>query len=225
MQYKERKIGAIEIIILINILMFIPYLIYYLFGIPELYVFFSYFFNLNINRPENFFSFNNGAYYQVITAMFMHGSLGHIIFNMYGLYIFGKPLEIRWGKLKFIMFYMVTGVCANLASAFIFTLSGSNLSLIGASGAVYAVLLAFGGYYPDTKLLLFFFIPLKVKWAILIFTFTEICFEIFNLNTGIAHLTHLFGFLFAFIYLLLIHKINPIQKMFFPKDEDNYIIY
>ena len=96
--------------------------------------------------------------------------------------------------------------------------------MLGASGAVYAVLLAFGGYYPETRLLLFFVIPLKVKWAILLFTVVELGLEIFNFNTGIAHLTHLFGFLFGFIYLLLIHKINPIQKMFFKKEEDSYTI-
>ncbi|HOV13584.1 MAG TPA: rhomboid family intramembrane serine protease [Spirochaetota bacterium] len=220
----NKRIGAIEFIIVLNIIMFIPYLIFYVFKIPNIYVLASYFLNLNINNPNKFLSFNDGAYWQIITAMFMHGGIGHIVFNMYGLYLFGKPLELRWGKFRFLAYYMITGVLANLGSALIFIYTGQNISLLGASGAVYAVLLAFGGYFPETRLLLFFFIPLKVKWAILLFTVIELGLQFFNLNTGIAHLTHLLGFLFGFIYLVLIYKLNPIQKMFFPKEEDNYII-
>ena len=220
--YKNR--GAIEIIIILNILMFIPYVIYYIFRIDYPFILASYFLNLNVNSPGGFLSFNDGSFWQILTAMFMHGNIGHIVFNMYGLYIFGKALEVRWGKTKFILFYLVTGVLANLGSALIFIFTGSPLSLLGASGALYAVLLAFGGYYPDTKLLLFFFIPLKVKWAILIFTAVELGLQFSNLNTGIGHLTHLLGFLFGFIYLTAVHKINPIQKMFFRREEDDYII-
>ena len=100
--------------------MFIPYIIFYVFKIPDLYVISSYFLNLNINSPNNFLSFNDGAFWQVITAMFMHGGIGHILFNMYGLYIFGKPLEVKWGKSGFIAFYLTAGILANLASALVF---------------------------------------------------------------------------------------------------------
>ncbi|HNZ28063.1 MAG TPA: rhomboid family intramembrane serine protease [Spirochaetota bacterium] len=220
----RRRFGAIEIIIIINVIFFIPWMVYFLARIPHLLYLESFFLNLNINNPNGYLSINDGAVWQLLTAMFIHGGLGHLIFNMYGLYIFGKPLEQKWGSARFTFFYLTTGVLANVASAIFYVITDSKVSLIGASGAIFGVLLAFGGYFPNVRVLLFFFIPLKVKWAILIFAVVELAFEITNTVNGIAHITHLFGFLFAFLYLLIIFKINPIQKMFFPKDDD-YIIY
>lgn len=228
LQKQRYPFGAVEVIIIINGIMFIPWILYFLTRIPTLLALQSFFLNLNINNPGRFeggaLSINDGAVWQLLTAMFIHGGIGHIIFNMYGLYIFGKPLELRWGKLRFVFFYIVVGVMANLASVVFFMLTNSKISLIGASGAVFGVLLAFGGYYPNTKLLLFFFIPLKVKWAVLLFAVVELIFEITNSVSGIAHITHLFGFLFGFLYLLIFFKTNAIQKMFFPKPDD-YTIY
>ena len=221
---QKKNWGFVEVIILLNIIMFIPYLVYYVFRSPNLYVIASYFLNLNINSPNNFLSVNNGAIWQIVTGMFMHGSLGHLIFNMYGLYIFGKPLELRWGKGRFLTFYLFTGILANVSSVLFYLYTGKSVSLIGASGAIYGVLLAFGGYFPETRLLLLFLIPIKVKWAILLFTVIELGLQFANIDTGVAHLTHLFGFLFSFLYLFLFYKMNPIQKMFFTREEDRYTI-
>lgn len=219
-----RRFGAIEVIIIINVILFIPWIVYFLVKIPHLLYLETILLNLNINHPNDYLSINDGALWQVLTAMFVHGGLGHLIFNMYGLYIFGKPLEKKWGGARFTFFYLITGILANVASVIFYMVSGSQVSLIGASGAVFGVLLAFGGYFPNVRLLLFFILPLKVKWAILLYAVVELAFEITNTINGIAHITHLFGFLFAFLYLLIIFKMNPIQKMFFPKDDD-YIIY
>ena len=222
--YEKKQTKVIETIIIINVILFIPYIIYYIFKIPFIYAIVSNFLNLNINHPNNFYSINDGAYWQILTAMFMHGGIFHIIFNMYTLYIFGKPLVNKWGGTKFLLFYLTTGILANIASVFIFNLSNNPISLLGASGAIYAVLLAFVTYYPDIKLYFFALLPIKAKWAILLFTGIELFSEIANFNDGIAHITHLFGFLFGFFYLLLFFRINAIQKIFFPSEEDKYII-
>ena len=228
-QFNRISIGVVESIIIVNVIFFIPSLLFMFTkstgnAVSGPMIIFNLLFNLNVNKPDPFLNFNNGAYWQVVTAMFMHGDFFHLFFNMYGLYIFGKPMENLWGKGKFILFYFVTGILTNLLSAIIFILSGNPLSLIGASGAVYAVLLAFAAYYPETRLLLFFIIPLKVKWAILLFTGIELFSQLSNFKDGIAHFAHLFGFLFAFLYLLIFFRINAIQKLFFPK-KDDYIIY
>lgn len=219
--------GVIETIILINVIMFIPFLLYKIsegsFYYPLALV--TKFLNLNINAAETGrMSISNGAIWQVITSMFLHGGLGHIFFNMYALYIFGKPIEQRWGKKDFVIFYLFCGIFANILSIPIFMLYPHPVSLLGASGAVYGVLLAFGTYYPETKLLLFFVIPIRTKWAILGFAALSIYFQISGSFGSIAHVTHLFGFLAAFLYIFFVKKINPIKKMFFP-DKDDYIIY
>lgn len=219
---RRYNIGVVKILIFINFLFFIPYILSFLTTIPFFYNLTIYYFGLNINTP--YLSINDGALWQVVSAMFIHGSIAHIIFNMYGLYIFGKPLELRWGNANFLSFYLTTGILANIASAIFYILTKNRITLIGASGAVYAVLLAFGSYYPNTRLLLFFFIPIKVKWAIALFTFISILFQLTNIANFIGHLTHLLGFLFGFLYLLIFFRINALQKMFFSK-EDDYIIY
>jgi len=223
----KSKIGMVESIIIVNVVCFIPYAIYYITSknVDFLLAYVSYFGNLNINHPNNYLSINDGAYWQFLTGMFLHGGFWHILFNMYGLYIFGKPLEYIWGKWKFLAFYLTTGVLANILSASIFLFYQNPVSLIGASGAVYAVMLAFACYYPETRLLLFFFIPMKVKWAILVFAVVALICEVTNNQFGIAHITHLFGFVFAFLYLLVFFRINAVQKMFFPKKDDDYRVY
>jgi membrane associated rhomboid family serine protease len=207
--------GMVESIIVVNVVVFILCLIYKpLTNYLSLRII-----NPALVIPDGIYAINNGAYWQLLTSMFMHSpyNFSHILFNMYGLYIFGKPLEMRWGKVKFLSFYLTVGVLANIASVFFYFFTGINqVQLIGASGAVYGVLLAFGGYFPETQLLLFFFIPIKVKWSILLFTGISLFFEISGSMGGIAHITHLFGFVFAFLYLFLFFKMNAVKEMYFP---------
>src|SRR4030042_2086852 len=212
------KIGITEIIIGINIFAFL--IIYYL--MPNLF----YVFSLNIGNSGDFLSqsdipieytINQNAYWQLLTSMFLHGSFVHLIFNMYGLLIFGKPLEEKWGKIKFLSFYLTVGILANIASVLFLNLTTNDpVKLVGASGAIMGVLLAFGAYYPDVTLLLFFVIPIKVKWAILLYAALELYFEISNKLRqsmgAIAHYTHLFGLLFGFLYLLIFLRINAIKE-------------
>ncbi|QQX76606.1 MULTISPECIES: rhomboid family intramembrane serine protease [Aequorivita] len=183
--------------------------------------------------------------WQPLTSMFMHANFFHILFNMYALWAFGSPLEIRWGQKKFLFFYFSAG----LGSALIYTLvnyfqlhngmdalisagmspeqvmdllnSGKyntaildyvsqdtiqgmyntyNGVALGASGAVYGVLVAFGMLFPNIELMLIFLpIPIKAKYFIPGIILLDIVFGITGTPTGIAHWAHIGGALFGFI--------------------------
>lgn len=212
---RNNRIGVTEIIIGINAVVFF---IFYLF--PN----YNSIFSLNIGTSFDFmnmygiqitYTINNGAFWQLLTSIFMHGGIMHIFFNMFALYIFGKPLEEKWGKAKFLSFYLTIGILANIASVAFFILTKHPVSLIGASGAIYGVLLAFGGYYPEVILLLFFVIPIKAKWAVVLMAVLSLFFQVSNRMGNIAHITHLFGFLFAYLYLLIFFRMDAIKEMFF----------
>ena len=212
---KNRNIGIVEIIITINVILFlIPMFSNILLGNNNFITFFYDLFGLQINTTS-YFTINNGAYWQILTSIFLHGGIMHIFFNMFTLYIFGKPLEEKWGKLKFLSFYLTIGILANIASIIFFILTKQQVSMVGASGAIFGVLLAFGGYYPEVMLLLFFVIPIKAKWAILLMAVLSLFFQVTNTMGSIGHITHLFGFLFGFLYLLIFFKTNAIKEMFF----------
>ncbi len=203
--------------------------------------------------------------YQIITYMFMHADIGHIFFNMLGLWMFGNVLENVWGPKRFLIYYLVTGVGAaichytiiyfqihdsiRLLDEFIANPSMANFNtiydvsvangftinpsqdllnqlapqeaiqvsvdtaralktgilnapnIIGASGAVYGILLAFGMLFPNTEIYMMFIpIPVKAKWAVLIFG----CIELYSGLAGsdnIGHFAHLGGMLFGFILI------------------------
>jgi len=214
--YKRKSIGATEAVITINIVLFLFCGMFK--GLKELGM-------LWIGNPEDFnfavqYTVNNGAYWQLVTSMFLHGSFAHIFFNMYTLYLFGKPIEERWGKLSFLSYYLATGILANIASVFFYTFVTKHpAALLGASGAVYAVILAFAGYYPNITLLLFFVIPIKTKWAIALLAGLGIFFQVTESAAGIAHITHLFGFVFGYLYLLIFFRMNAVKEMFFNKKD------
>ncbi len=215
----KQPISAINVIITINVICFVPWLFAYLFRSDTLLGFIQAFGGLNINLGRGYPSIDNSFLfsYQLLSAIFLHGGIGHLLFNMYALYAFGKPLEVRWGSVKFTLFYLTVGVLANLLSYLLFRYTGQRVSLIGASGAIYGVLLAFGSYYPEAQLLLFFVIPMKIKWVVPAFTVVELFIGMTGMNSGIAHMTHMFGFLVAFFYLLIFFKNNPIKLMYFPE--------
>lgn len=224
---KSNSFSIVNVIIKINCVLFIPWVWGYitpnrgLLGCELLYGALNIGFN-DIRIP----SIDNGLQYsyQLLTSIFLHGNLAHLVLNMYALHAFGKPLERRWGCRNFWMFYLVVGILANVASYCFFHFTKANsVALIGASGAIYGVLLAFGAYYPEVKVLLFFIIPLKIKWMVPLFAVIELLIEISGSMDGIAHVTHLFGFVFAFFYCLIVFRFNPIRQMYFSPliiDED-----
>ena len=155
------------------------------------------------------------AYWQFVTYMFVHGGIRHILFNMLGLFFFGAHVERQMGSNEFVLFYMLTGVLAGVFSFIVFSVSGSTGAyLLGASGAVYAVLLAYATYYPRSLIYVMGIIPIRASVMVLIFTAIALFSEIFSFNNGVAHLTHLAGFGFAFIYFIIRFGTNPIHSLF-----------
>jgi len=150
-----------------------------------------------------------GQWWQLFTYMYVHGDLSHIVFNMIGLFFFGTAVEEEMGSWEFLVFYHVTGVLAALASLGIYWLTGQlGVYLLGASGAVFAATLAFAAFRPHARVLVFFVIPLRARSMVIVFAAIEVFSQLLNPYGGVAHLTHLAGFLFAFLYLLLRLRIN-----------------
>ncbi len=159
-----------------------------------------------------------GWYWQFFTYMFTHGSISHILFNMLGLFFFGNQVERRMGSHEFLLFYLSSGVLAGLFSFIFYRLTGQYyVYLLGASGAVYAVLLAFATYFPTSRIYIMGIIPVRAPILVLIFTAIAIFSQVFNSGSNVAHLTHLAGFGIAFIYFAARLGINPF-KVFFRND-------
>ncbi len=152
-------------------------------------------------------------WWQVFTYMFVHAGIGHLLLNMLGLFFFGVQLERRIGSHEFLLFYLLSGTLAGAFSLLVYWLTGAYyVWLVGASGAVFAVLLAYATYYPTSTILIFGIIPVKAPMLIVGYAAIEI-FGMFNRNRGnVAHLTHLAGFGFAFLYLLIRLRINPVRE-------------
>ncbi len=131
--------------------------------------------------------------YQMLTHMFTHGGLFHIFFNMFALWMFGRPLENIWGAKRFLAFYMICGVGAAVLHLIVEYASGGGSPAVGASGAVMGIFVAFALLFPNTELYLMFIpIPIKAKWAML----GLIAFDLFGGIQGtdnIAHFAHLGG--------------------------------
>ena len=163
-------------------------------------------------------------WWQPVTHMFMHGGFWHLFFNMYTLYFFGRVLEERWGAKKFLIFYFVTGLGAALihtgvewiqmqhwmgqvaegsmaAQAKIHALKMTPT--VGASGAIYGVLMGFAMLYPDAILSLIFPpVSMKAKWFVLIFGGIELLTGITGVGGGIAHFAHLGGLIFGYLLIM-----------------------
>lgn len=168
--------------------------------------------------------------YQFITHMFMHGDFIHLFFNMYTLVIFGIVLEQIWGSQKFFLYYIVTGLGAAALHTLVLYIQASSLEgaamagdfaaieslkaimstpTVGASGAVYGVLLAYGMLFPNNVLqLLIPPVAIKAKWMVLIFGGLELVLGITNTGGNIAHFAHLGGMIFGYILIRYWKKNN-----------------
>ena len=146
--------------------------------------------------------------WQLVTYMFMHGGFGHLFFNMYTLFIFGSVLENVWGTKKFLTFYFVTGIGAALVNIGVQYLTGSFALTVGASGAIYGILMGYAMLYPDSTLtLLFPPVSMKAKWFVLIFAGIELLLGISNNPAdNVAHFAHLGGLIFAFLLIMFWKK-------------------
>lgn len=133
--------------------------------------------------------------WQIGTYAFLHGSLGHLFFNMLGLWMFGSELEQLWGRKRYLQFYGASVVAAALTQLLVNALLGHGAPTIGASGGLFGLLLAFAMLFPNRTILLFFVIPLRAKWLVLLYGLAELYQGAAVLNTGVAHFAHLGGML------------------------------
>lgn len=143
--------------------------------------------------------------WQLVTHAFLHGGLLHLFINMFVLWMFGGPIEKAWGSKMFALYY---GVCIIGAGLVQLIVSSSGLAepmpALGASGGVFAVLLAFGLMYPNQIILLIFPpIPMKAKYFVIIIGVFELVAGTFGVQQGVANFAHLAGMLFGFLFIQL----------------------
>ena len=164
--------------------------------------------------------------FQLITYMFMHGGFWHIFFNMFSLYMFGSVIENYWGGKKFVLYYMICGIGAGLVNELVMYLqiavsetpglveaALNRVPTVGASGAIYGLLLAYGMMFPN-NVLQFIFPPiaLKAKWMVIIFGVIELLSGLSGRGGNVAHFAHLGGMIFGVIMILVWKSRNKLYS-------------
>jgi len=153
--------------------------------------------------------------YQLVTYMFIHAGLLHIVFNMLALWMFGTELERMWGPRFFVKFYFISGIGAGAITVLLSLLPFGPLSqlygsdIVGASGAIFGLLLAYGLYFPDRRIYMYLLFPIPARIFVLIIGAITLFLSLSE-SGGIANATHLSGLLVAFVYLKGARlKLNP----------------
>lgn len=151
-------------------------------------------------------------YWQLFTYMFMHGSWSHLLGNMIGLLFFGLYIERQLGSKEFLLFYSICGVFCGAVSLAVYLFFGFyGVVLVGASGAVYAVLLLFAVIFPRSTVFIMGMVPVPAPILVAIYAGIAVFEQAFGMNQGVAHMTHLSGFAAAWIYCLVRYGVNPIK--------------
>ncbi len=231
-QYRPGAFGGLPVvtknIIIINVIMYLATLAFQTQGIDL-----TKYFGLHYHLAPDF------RPHQFITYIFMHGSFSHILFNMFGVYIFGQVLEQVWGPKRYLIFYVLTGLGAAIAQYIIMhfeindvlnlvnqdimspSLSAAQKSelidqkyeylnrhvIIGASGSLFGLLGGFGMLFPNRELYLYFFIPIKAKWLVILYGGFEIFSGLKNdPMDNVAHFAHIGGLIVGIILVLIWRK-------------------
>ena len=145
--------------------------------------------------------------WQPLTYMFLHGGIGHILFNMLSLWMFGVELERMWGTAFFTRYYLVCGVGAAVTTILCGFLPGDLGTriyypvTIGASGAIYGILLAWAMYFPERRILFYFLFPIQARYFVIIIGAISLLSAVGSNGSGVAHFTHLGGLLVGWLYL------------------------
>ena len=156
--------------------------------------------------------------WQLITYMFLHGGVFHIVFNMLALWMFGAELERMWGTRYFLKFYFVTGAGAGVITVlvavlpFAFSQQVMYSLTIGASGAIYGLLLAYAMYFPDRPIYMYFVFAIPAKYFVLIMGAISFFSSVSGTGGGLAHATHLGGLLVAYLFLKSA-RIHPMAEV------------
>ena len=151
---------------------------------------------LFLNRP-----------WTIVTYMFLHGSLGHIFFNMFALFFFGPRIEARLGGRRFLGLYFASGVMGGLLS-----FTSPMIGVIGASGAVYGVMFAFAYYWPREVVHIWGVLPVEVRWLVVALTMFSLVSGFSGAGDGIAHFAHLGGMAGAWIYLKVMERTSGARR-------------
>ncbi|MDR1277180.1 MAG: rhomboid family intramembrane serine protease [Treponema sp.] len=154
-----------------------------------------------------------GWVWTFISYMFLHDGFSHIFFNMFALFIFGIQVERQMGSREFLLFYLLTGMLAGVFSFVLYMATGAYwVALMGASGAIFAVQLAYAVFFPDSVIYIWGILPIRAPVMVLGFTALELLFML-GRRDNVAHVTHLAGFGFAWLYFLLRFRINPWRRL------------
>ncbi|MCH8567979.1 MAG: rhomboid family intramembrane serine protease [Balneolales bacterium] len=161
-------------------------------------------FNTGVLRELLFFNFALFPFssdlfrpWQLISYMFLHGGFGHIFFNMFALWIFGTAIEDAWGTKRFVQYYFIAGLGAAVIHMLI-----TPSAVIGASGGVFGILLAFGMMFPERRIyMLLIPVGIKAKYFVVLYGALELMLGISSLQTGIAHFAHLGGMVVGFLLI------------------------
>ncbi len=137
--------------------------------------------------------------WQIFTHMFLHGGLFHLLINLFVLWMFGKPIEREWGTSSFLKYYFTCGLGAGIF--ILITSLNSRIPVVGASGAIYGILVAFAMLYPDSIIYLYFLFPIKAKHFAILIGAVAFLGGISGGRSNIAHFGHLGGFLVGYVYL------------------------
>lgn len=166
--------------------------------------------------------------WQLITYQFLHGGIWHLFFNLFALWMFGIELENIWGSKRFLSFYILSGIGAGLFQLFVAPLFSTPAPTIGASGAIFGVLAAFGFTFPDRPIFMFpIFIPIPAKFFVIIYAGLAFLLGITGSAGNIAHIAHLGGAITGLILLKFGDRIgifNFIERIFSRKRSISYTI-
>ena len=154
-------------------------------------------------------------YWQVFTYQFVHGGLSHLISNMIGLFFFGIAVERRLGSKEFILLYLLSGTLCGILSLAVYLATGTmEVFLMGASGAVFAILLAYAILYPNSIIYIWAIIPIPAPLLVIGYAALETLYLVTGTNQGVAHGTHLIGLAVCWLYFVVRFGINPFRAWF-----------
>ena len=221
-QYSPNRFSFLPVVVknllIINGILFLADIVLVRFGI-----------NLSDILGLHFFKASGFYPFQLLTYMFKHGNFTHLFFNMFALWMFGNTLENIWGSKRFLMYYILCGLGAGLIQEcvqyleYITRLSQYQsvnvggtiipmsqylnlMTTVGASGAIYGLLLAFGMMFPNSMIYLYFAIPIKAKWFVIGYAVIELLSGVFSSGDQVAHFAHLGGMLVGLIIILIWRK-------------------
>jgi membrane associated rhomboid family serine protease len=152
--------------------------------------------------------------WQLLTYMFLHGGFWHLFLNMLVLWMFGVELEYTWGSRKFLIYYLLCGLGGGVVNLLVAPLLGQSAPTVGASGAIFGVLIAFGMLFPNRPVYLYLLLPVRAKFFVLGYIALELFYGVTGTTDGVAHFAHLGGAAAGALFLLVDRDTIPLRRWF-----------